>query len=171
MENKGFKGTIRDMWEMHLRSRLLHILENYRIYHGQCLTREEWVEQAMHSVLVWLHHPILGTFHRNSFKRKIEKTIGSCIPSSDRFDFMTPQEKSGYYTTYNPAIDTNGNPVHSILEITQKGIAFTETLGYEQRLVERYGKGIYLYGLILGIVNLYIFKWWIGFIIAKIQSL
>lgn len=152
MKNSRFLSTIKDMWELHLRSRLLRILESYRIKNGKPLTREQWVNRAMCNGWVWFHHPILGTFSRISFKRKIEKAINPCIPSSEDFDSMSKEKKMSYYVTYNNAMDMSGKPVHAILEITDKGMDFIGTLGYEQELYNKYGNAIWLIGIILGFI-------------------
>lgn len=124
---------------IHLQNRLLLILEKYRRWHQIALTREQWVDHAMKNILVWCHHPILGTFKRSAFRSEIEKVINPLIPSSELFDTMSREDKLSYYVTYNEATDSNGNPVHAILEVTDKGKHFIGFGGFEQRIHQEYG--------------------------------
>ena len=58
---------------------------------------------------------------------------------------MSNREKESHYVTFNPAKDQDGQSVLALLEVTQKSIAFMEMFGYEQRLVEKYGRGIMIW--------------------------
>ncbi len=164
-------GIIQDMWEIHLRSRLLRILENYRISKGIALNREQWLQRALCSFWVWFHHPLLGTFNRASFRRKIEKIINPCIPPADQFPRLHPLEREKYLTTYNNSVDTEGNRVFSYLEVTDKCMEFIGTLGYEQAVAEKYGKAIYLIGAMVGAGITILVQKYFDFIFKQIKLL
>lgn len=119
------------MWELHLRSRLLRILENHRIKTGERLTRDGWLELALTKKWVKFHHPILALFNKDGFRRKVDKTINPCIPPHDGFSDLSREEKERYYITFVSYPNEE-------LEITQKGIRFIGTGGYEQRVYELY---------------------------------
>jgi len=141
------------MWELHLRRILLKVLEKHRIWTGKELNRDEWLKLSSKKVWINFHHPILAVFNRDGFRRKVKKTIESCIPPHDDFQNLTREKKDHYYTTFTAYPDEK-------LQITQKGIRFIGFGGYVQQLHEKY-PGIWILiawiiGLILLLVNIII---------------
>lgn len=137
------------MWELHLRNRLLRILEGRRINKDERLTRDEWLNLALKNVWVNFHYLDLALFNRDGFKRKIEKVINRCIPPHERFPSLEYKEKENYYTTFVSYPDEK-------LEITDKGSRFIETGGYEQEVYKLYPgffrPFVWIVGIILSII-------------------
>ena len=77
---------------------------------------------------------------------------------------MSPEQRAIYYTTFEPENSEQ-------LQITPKGIAFTGFLGFEQRLGERYGKGIYLVVWVMGGGIFLFFSQLYNFIVYQFQLL